>query len=480
MRKITHKQLIVLILLGALCVRLIFTIFVAQTYFGKPDFYVMGDTQTYMTMATNLVDHGSYSTSPDNLNGVASRLPGYPLLLSIVYLICGRNILLSFFVVITLQILADVLSAYFLYRISLKYLNSKRIALLSMLLYSIYPFIIVWVPVVATETFSVFFMLWGLLILGAAPKIRNCLIGGALLAVSVFMRPQISVLIVIFILVYLITHRKVLKKAMVSVFLMALGFGMVYSPWVIRNYILLDQLVIFQKISGGIPTFNRDVKAVRSYIYSIKTEWDPQFFQIVRNEAVDWPEIAYISKEDSLMLRRAEYLAKNCGSGISCWAEYWNMDNKRMSECKSCNDSIVYYFTTLRKRQIEANPFHYHVVLPAKNLGKALFKTGFTKESRGGVLLIGNILFLFRSLLLILGLIGVFIMMKRKILLGYVIFIFWATVYFYLCYVTRNLEMRYFLNNDVLMLIPAAYLLHLLWCRLRKINTIAQDTNGLH
>jgi hypothetical protein len=458
--KLRIDKYLILIIALALLVRLVFTLFFAETYFGKNDFYVMGDTNTYMRMATNLVDHGTYSTSPNNPEGVAARLPGYPLILALIYLVSGKSIILSFYIVIGLQILIDVLSLYFLYHISLRYLKTRRIALITSLLYALYPFILVWVPVVATETFSVFFMLWGLMVLGNAPKIRNCLFGGGLLALSVFMRPQLSVLIVIFMGVYFITNIKSFKTAFISVSFMAIGFGLVYSPWIIRNYILLDKIIIFQRITGGIPTFNSDVKAVRKYIYSIKSEWDPQFFQIVRNEEVDWPEIAFISQEDSLMLKRAEYLAKNCGSGISYWAEYWNKENTRMPDSLSCNDSIVYYFNTLRKRQIEANPFNYYVKIPLNNFSKALFKTSYVKEKRSMISLIGNLLFVYRSLLLIMGLIGVFIMMWKKNLLAYVIFIFWGTVYFYLCFVTRNLEMRYFLNNDVLMLIPAAFLIN--------------------
>jgi hypothetical protein len=460
MDKINHKHILYLIILIALITRIVFTLFFAETYFGKEDFYVMGDSNTYMRMATNLVDHGTYSTSPNNPEGVAARLPGYPLILALIYLISGKSIILSFYIVIGLQILIDVLSVYFLYHLSFKYFKSRRIALIASILYALYPFILVWVPVVATETFSVFFMLWGLMVLGDAPRQRQCLFGGGLLALSVFMRPQLSVLIVIFMGVYFITNIKSFKNAFISVSFMAIGFGLVYSPWVIRNYVLLDKLIIFQKISGGIPTFNKDVVAVRKYIYSIKTEWDPQFFQIVRNEEVDWPEIAFVSEEDSLMLMRAEYLAKNCGSGISYWSEYWNKDNARIPDSLSCNDSIVYYFNTLRKRQIEANPFHYYVKLPMNNFGKAMFKTSFVKENRGLISLIGNLLFAYRSLLLVLGLIGVFVMMWRKNMLAYVMFIFWVTVYFYLCFVSRNLEMRYFLNNDVLMLIPAAFLIN--------------------
>lgn len=453
------KKVIIIILLAFL-VRITFTLFFAETYFGKENFYLMGDSSDYLRGAVNLVEYGTYRTVMENPQSVVSRLPGYPIIFSGIYIIAGKNLDLAILLLIILQIIIDTVSTFLIFKLTLSFCNKKRISIIVMLLYAFYPFVIVWVPVISTEIFAVFFALLGLLFLNKNRYIINSLFGGGFLAASVLMRPQNMPLIFIFIIILTIFKFKRIKPVIVKSFIVFVGFSLVYSPWVIRNYILTDKPIVFTKIAGTIPTFNKDVVAVRKYIYSIKSEWDPQFFQIVRNEEVDWPEIAFISQEDSLMLKRAEYLAKNCGSGISYWAEYWNKENARMPDSLSCNDSIVYYFNTLRNRQIEANPFNYYVKIPLKNFSKALFKTSYVKEKRSIISLIGNLLFVYRSLLLIMGLIGVFIMMWKKNLLAYVIFIFWGTVYFYLCFVTRNLEMRYFLNNDVLMLIPAAFLIN--------------------
>ena len=470
--KISLKHQILLILLLALVVRLVFTFLFAETYFGKEDFYIMGDSADYINNATNLVDHGQYRNVLDSPKSVAGRLPGYPLIISLLYIISGKNIDLTYQLIIYIQIIVDVLSTFLFYKLASIATKNKRIGLIAMMLYAFYPFVIVWVPVLATELFSLFFMLLGLLLLARNKSKWEQLLAGAVLAFCVYLRPQNLALFFFFVLVYFIFNIKNIKRIVIPVMMMVLGFTLVYSPWVIRNYILLNERVLFYKISGSIPTFNKDVVVVRKYIYSVKSDWNPQFFQIVRNEEVDWPEIAFVSKEDSIMLRRAEYLAKNCGSGISHWSEYWNKENARMPDSISCNDSIAYYFSTLRKNQIKANPFHYYVSIPLQNFKKTIFKTKLSSETRSSINVLSTMLFFYRSFLLILGLIGVMFMIKRKNMIAIVIFLFWATVSFYLSFYSRNMEMRYLLNNDVLMLLPAAYLIENIykWVKIKLSN----------
>jgi len=74
-------------------------------------------------------------------------------------------------------------------------------------------------------------------------------------------------------------------------------------------------------------------------------------------------------------------------------------------------------------------------------------------------------LFIFRSLLLLLGLLGVYLSYKNNFIEKYFLLfvsgymIIW---YFYLSVFYRNMEMRYLLHTDLLMLIPGAYVFLLL------------------
>ena len=75
-------------------------------------------------------------------------------------------------------------------------------------------------------------------------------------------------------------------------------------------------------------------------------------------------------------------------------------------------------------------------------------------------------LFLLRSFLVVIGLLGIYLALRNRgvrkkfllIVLGYMI-----TWYLYISFIYRNIEMRYLLHTDILLLIPAAFALTVLF-----------------
>lgn len=200
------------------------------------------------------------------------------------------------------------------------------------------------------------------------------------------------------------------------------------------------------------------------YIYSVKAEWQPQFSDILQNKTVVFPKESYINKEDSLKLEQAVYLAKNCGRGFSEWAGYWKKTIPIFDTVNDCSKEVASLFDELRLHQIQQNPFNYYVKVPLMNLQKALFKSGLTDKVSVSRKL-GGYLFYYRTILILMGMIGIALLFKRKELRPIALFVglFFSMLYFYLCFGTspqcRNIEIRYFLQADVLMLFPAAYLI---------------------
>jgi nicotinamide riboside transporter PnuC len=86
---------------------------------------------------------------------------------------------------------------------------------------------------------------------------------------------------------------------------------------------------------------------------------------------------------------------------------------------------------------------------------------------------LGENLFYYRSLLILLGLAGIFMMLFKQETRPIAAFVglFFVMLYGYLCFGTspqcRNIEIRYFLQADILLLIPAAFLL----ARLSFVNS---------
>ena len=208
----------------------------------------------------------------------------------------------------------------------------------------------------------------------------------------------------------------------------------------------------------GYKTWDIDIIAFLQYIYSVKAEWEPQFSSILSNTETVFPANAYSNPNDSLMLVKAIHLSKTCGSGFSHWRGYW----KEPLYEDNCNEEIATLFNTLRENQIRANALNFYIYIPIMNLKKAIFKTKLYKEN-SIIRTLASKLFLYRTFLILMGIIGALLMIKHSIPQGYLFFLFFITLYFTLCFGTsvqfRNIEMRYFLPADVLLIFPASYFL---------------------
>jgi hypothetical protein len=458
MNKKSNKVLLSIIILG-LILRVTYVLFFADMLNSDKDSFRTGDTYTYVQTAINLVDHGTYRTILEKPESVAGTLPAYPLFISITYLLSGHNVDKTYQIVIWLQLFLDVITIFLIYRLTSVISKNTKTGLVGAFLYALYPFTIFWISLISSETLSLFFLILGFLLLVLEKKWWNLLLGGFFIGMSLLCRPQMIVFLPIYFSVYLLFNYKKIKRVIIYSLLAFIGFTAVYGSWITRNYIMLNKIVLFKDVIGGFNEFDKDITSFRKYIYSMQDNWEPQLTQILTNQEVEWPAIAYISAADSLMLRRAEFLSKNCGSSFSHWHDYWNKEHARIPDSLSCNDSIAYYFNLLRKHQIEANPKHYNWVIPIQNVKKALFKNDLTQASSNSINILSSLLFIYRSFLLLIGFLGVILMIIKKNYFGIIIGVFFIVVYYYICFKVRNTEMRYFLNNDVLLLIPAAWFL---------------------
>jgi hypothetical protein len=114
------------------------------------------------------------------------------------------------------------------------------------------------------------------------------------------------------------------------------------------------------------------------------------------------------------------------------------------------------------------------VTIPLQKLKKVIFKSQLYDAESTTKRWISTALFGFRTLMIVLGLVGIAMNSKYKTLnpaFLSAILIFTLTWYFALCVIYRNIEIRYLLPVDTLLLIPAAIPITAL---LNKINLIKQ------
>lgn len=460
-----------LTLAAGFVLRILFVLVGAKYYFGRENIFVDGDTQVWVACIQNLIETGTYTMNPGHEYGYFGRTPGYSFFIGIFYLLTGKDWNAAYPVIGWAQVFMDVIAIYFVYKIGLKlFSGDKKAAVIPAFLYATYPFIIVWNPVVYSESLSIFFLILGFYYFIYEEKKFNYFISGVFISLSVLCRPQILLMIGLTGIIIFWKNKKDFTALLKKSFQFGLAVLVVYGSWPIRNYVNYGKIELTHDLRG-FEVWGSDALAFREYIYSVKAEWEPQFSDILHNSRVVFPKEAYISEGDSLKLEEAVYLSKNCGSGFSHWRGYWK---DPISE-GNCNERIQKLYDELRENQVKHNALNYYLILPLKNIQKAIFKLKlYDTKSIGRK--IASILFIYRTLLIFLGIIGIFLLFKQNkgnTDIAWIVLSFLLLLYLLICAGTgpdfRNIEMRYFLPADVLLLITASVSLKKISEKFKKI-----------
>mgnify|MGYP003340288860 CR=1 FL=1 len=142
----------------------------------------------------------------------------------------------------------------------------------------------------------------------------------------------------------------------------------------------------------------------------------------------------------------------------------------------SCTDEIAQLWGELKANQVNENKINFYLWVPLGNLKKCFFKSGLYKPSSGIINLMSTVLFGYRTFLILLGLLGLFLycFTKKKLpLLLKLITCYFLLWYFWNSFVYRNMEIRFLLPADILLLIPAAYVFVFLFEKLFPPKTAA-------
>lgn len=448
--KIIKSKPIQLLLL-AITVRFLFLFIGSHYYFSRPSVYFDNDTFAWANMFQNWWETGNLTIDSNDSLGWFFRMPVYCFFLGIFWLFTG-DWYLTFKVVAVAQVLLDTIAVLLIYKTILNWSKNSISAYWAAFLYALYPFAIVWTPVAYAESLTQFLIIWSLYLVSS----KRFVSAGLILALGMLTRPQaILVAPFIFIAITGLSLKNFFSKQ-------ALQFGLacafLFAIWPARNLLLHNKLVIAQDLTGS-KNWTLDVSNFREYIFSVKAEWEPQFSQIVKGEEVEIPSEAYAVPQDLEKLKLAFSLSQSCAPGFSYWSGY----HADVIKSGGCLDSVALLYEELRLSQVKNNPVNYYIWVPLQNLKKALFKFDLYK-AEGAKLWLGRLLFSIRSFLIVLGFFASFYLWRRfpasrnliLMSLGY-----FSLLYLYLCFGTtrqcRNIEVRFFLLADTLLLLPAGY-----------------------
>lgn len=455
------KKWLPIILISGLILRIFFLLVGGKYYFGTENFQVQGDTYGWMDSILNLIHHGVYTSDLEVANAAFFRPPGFAFIIGLFYLIAGGNMDTGVQLLSWSQILLDTLAIWMVFKITFQVSRQAIPALTTALLYATYPFIIVWTPVLYAESLSVFFLITSLYFITKENlQKKDLILGGLFTAFAVLTRLQ-CIFIIPAILLFLSNKKFDLPTLRYSILPYVLSFTLLYSLWPIRNYLFHDRLVFSQDLRVG-KHWSPDYMAFMDYIFAVKTDHQPQYQQIIENKVVEWPETSYGTPQDSLLLLSTIEKFRTCGTGLSYFKFHAGLVKEPVKKDENCDEEIASNFHQLKENYMRQFPVNYYLLVPLSNLKKSLFKFSLYGDKSGAVKLAASALFLFRTFLVLVGVIIILLNYKKKWFqpnFGTLALLYFLLWYFFLCFVYRNIEIRYLLHCDILLLFPTGILI---------------------
>lgn len=446
------------------------------TMFPQEEIFYNGDSYSYIWSFRNWWHLGQYTFDFQQPDAAFGRLPGYPLFYGLHYLLVGPA--RAGLAIACTQALLDSSAALLVFssvRRLIKPLDlGAWVPYVGALLYATNPFFILWVPIIGTETLATFLTLAWLAWLLRPARTTGHFVGlGLLLAAAFYVREYLGVLLPITCVYVLaswpaapvVAHQG--RGRVAALLLVCSTFGALYVLWPVRNYAVAHRLVLLKPLTAGYAQYNVDMVSFRSWVLCWSADLPGWRNKVLASGQVTFPADLFASPEEARQARRGAQLAHDCGSSFRLFQLYpmptavgFSANEERNALRHNCNTEIEAIFTQLKASYIARHPVRYWFDVPTQNLGRALFKSATTPPANEPpvswpMMLFRRSLFVWRSLLVVLGMAGL-VYYRRQL---WPVATFVGFMYFFICVVGRALEMRYLLQADALLLVPATLLL---------------------
>lgn len=471
-------------LLGiGLALRVVFLLVGAKIYYlgRQGDIYNNGDSYSYVLSFHNLLSYGRYSFDLTEPDAAVGRMPGYPFFYGLHYLVFGRFVLPALAVT---QILLDTLGIWLMYAITARLAPAgSRAPLLAALLLAFYPFSIVWVTIVGTETLGLFLvLLWWATMLLARPRALNWVLLGVLLALILYVREFLGVCLSVSGLYLLVRAAKgqFSKTALRPLVLVLAGFLSLYIWWPVRNYMTMGRFIPLKPAAAGYANLREDTQAALAWVLTWTNDVTMGIDEVLFAKQPTFPAHVISTSAEKQLIDSLIVLSRTCASSFHVRAALYSQNAaapdaataadelfqyrqaQRVNTLRhhNCNPQVAAGFQRLQASYVRRHPIRSRIEVPLQNIQKILFKSQFKTAAGTQVTLaqrLSAVLFTWRSILLAIGLVGAWRYRKHAGL--WPALAFSAIVFGYMAIIFRSMEMRYLLQADVLMLVPAALLL---------------------
>jgi hypothetical protein len=207
----------------------------------------VSDFKRYANVATELARTGSLS-----YQGIPFifQPPAYPIFLGVIFKCFGIKLING-----VIANLAISIASIFIFRATLTRMHfNQRAQLWALGIFALYPGLTLYVPILGTETLSVFFVCVALFFSTSVSLVHRIGLGGtlALLALS---RPQFLPVVLVIIVYNLFFYE---RDSRYSVLGILIAFCFVLTPWMIRNAYMVGEPVLVSINSGYVALVNNN------------------------------------------------------------------------------------------------------------------------------------------------------------------------------------------------------------------------------
>jgi hypothetical protein len=232
-----------------------------------------------------------------------------------------------------------------------------------------------------------------------------------------------------------------------------------YLPWPVRNYVSYQKIIPLVSLTAGYTAFGEDYNTFRRWVFAWNNypeEINRFTDAVVHNESIEIPDEAIVpgySKED---LQKSFEKCGDCGPSF--------LAHRGATTETPCAEDVREDFTGYLATYKKEKYLTYLFKAPLLNLKKYFFKHSVADQSGNMKSMVALVLLVSRSIIVTIGLLlGLYYVRKPLVfsLLIYITFMIW-----FICFYLRQLEMRYLLHADIILLL--FFILGLFHFRSRK------------
>lgn len=246
----SKKGIIFILIIVHLLFLLLFAKSFSPNYNGISDHFGSPDANNYVTMAKQLIEDGVYGYKSTTSNAYVT--PSQPIYVTSILMLNKLIKADELFILQFFNLVLSIGNVILIYKIASKLFKNKSVSFLASLLYAIYAPNVYYIRAILTEMPTIFFMLLSIYIFIKALETEKkyyYMLFSVFYAITIMFRPALAPLLIIPIIILI--KKNGIKLSIKKMLCFSVGFILIILPWVIRNYLLFDNIFLFSSHVGN-------------------------------------------------------------------------------------------------------------------------------------------------------------------------------------------------------------------------------------